>query len=121
MGGRRGGDFARAFTGNEQVAHIAAQALGFTGPAFGAFGLGMAIYFASMGAGRMCWPVAASLARFAIAVGGGWWLANTLGMGMSGNFLGVALGITAYGLIAASSVRPGAWPGPEAMVSRVQR
>jgi len=103
--------FAQLFTRDAAVADIAARALGFTGPAFGGFGLGMAMYFASMGAGRMRWPVLAALARIGLAVGGGWWLANVAGLGLEGHFIGVALGITAYGAITASSVRPGAWPG----------
>jgi hypothetical protein len=69
------------------------------------------MYFACMGAGRMVWPVVAGLSRITLAVGGGWWLANGLGLGLEGHFIGVALGIAAYGLITASSVRPGAWPG----------
>jgi hypothetical protein len=64
-----------------------------------------------MGAGRMTWPVAAGLARLAIAVGGGWWLSDALGWGMQGQFLAVALGITAYGALAAAAVRPGVWRG----------
>lgn len=98
-------------TADSQVARIAAQALGYTGFAFGGFGLGMAMYFASMGAGRMAWPIAASLSRISLAAGGGWWLAHHTSLGINGHFLGVALGITAYGVITASSVRSGVWPG----------
>jgi hypothetical protein len=67
----------------------------------------MAMYFACQGAGRMGWPVAGALARFAIAVGGGALLAGP--MGLEGQFLAVALGITAYGLLTAAAVRPGVW------------
>ncbi|MXP63423.1 multidrug transporter MatE [Roseomonas sp. M0104] len=105
------GAFAGTFTGDAAVAAIAARGLSFTGPAFGGFGLGMALYFAAMGAGRMRGPVLAALARIGLAVGGGWLLANPLGLGLDGHFIGVALGITAYGLITAASVRPGVWPG----------
>ncbi len=101
--------FAALFTHDAQVAAIAARALSWVGPAFGGFGLGMALYFASMGAGRMRWPVAAGLARIGLAAGGGWLLANVAGMGLDGHFLGVALGISAYGLVTALGVRPGAW------------
>ncbi|AOY94176.1 multidrug transporter MatE [Cupriavidus sp. USMAA2-4] len=101
--------FAAFFTHDAQVAAIAARALSWVGPAFGGFGLGMALYFASMGAGRMRWPVAAGLARIGLAAGGGWLLANVAGMGLDGHFLGVALGISAYGLVTALGVRPGAW------------
>ncbi|WP_151637828.1 MATE family efflux transporter [Noviherbaspirillum aerium] len=101
--------FTAFFTQDAQVAAIAAAALGFIGPAFGGLGLGMALYFASMGAGRMKWPVLAALSRIVLAVGGGWLLANVAGMGMSGHFLGVALGLAAYGLFGAAGVRKAVW------------
>ena len=114
--------FAGLFTADAAVVDMAARALRYTGPAFGGFGLGMAMYFASMGAQRTGTPVVAGLARLLIATGGGWCLANGIdigigswpGMGTDGHFLGVALGLTAYGLITASGVRPGVWrqPGP---------
>jgi hypothetical protein len=50
------------------------------GPAYGLFGLGMALYFASQGAGRLLWPLLANVTRLIIAAGGGWlalrWSAN---------------------------------------------
>ena len=64
-----------------------------------------------MGAGRMAWPIAASLSRITLAVGGGWWLANPVGLGIDGHFLGVALGIAAYGAVTACGVLPSRWPG----------
>jgi putative MATE family efflux protein len=42
------------------------------GPVYGLFGLGMALYFASQGAGRLLWPLIANMTRLAIAGGGGW-------------------------------------------------
>ena len=42
------------------------------GPAYGFFGLGLSLYFASQGAGRLLWPLLAGLLRLLIAVGGGW-------------------------------------------------
>ncbi len=103
--------FATLFTNDLQVAGIAASALHYTGFAFGGFGLGMAMYFAALGAGRLRWPVVAGLSRLVIAVGGGWWLANVAGLGAEGNFLAVALGITAYGVAAAAGVRASVWRG----------
>ena len=88
---------------------IAARALGIIGPAFGGFGLGMALYFASLGTGRMKWPAMAALSRIGLAVAGGWLLGDVLGMGLDGQFIAVAAGITAYGAVIASSVRPGVW------------
>jgi Na+-driven multidrug efflux pump len=99
--------FARVFAANGDVAAIASVALGIIGPAYAFFGLGMAMYFASQGAGRMRWPVAAALSRFTLAVGGGALLA--IPFGLEGQFLGVALGLTAYGVLTAAGVRPGVW------------
>jgi len=101
--------FAGIFTADPDVVAIAVRALSWTGLAFGGFGLGMALYFASQGAGRMRWPVLAATARITVAVGGGWLLADGLGMGLDGQFLAVALGITAYGAFTAAGVRPGVW------------
>jgi Na+-driven multidrug efflux pump len=103
------GAVAGAFASDPAVVALATQALAIIGPALPGFGMGMAFYFAAMGAGRMRWPAAAGLARIAIAVGGGWLLEGA--MGLEGQFLAVALGVTAYGLLAAAAVRPGVWPG----------
>ncbi|MCT9127693.1 MATE family efflux transporter [Cupriavidus gilardii] len=103
--------FASWFTSDAEVAAIAARALSWIAPAFGGFGLGMALYFASMGAGRMRWPIAAGIARIGLAAGGGWLLAHVGGMGLDGHFLGVALGITAYGAVTAMGVRREVWSG----------
>jgi Na+-driven multidrug efflux pump len=103
------GPFARAFASDGATADLAARALAYTGFGFGGFGLGMALYFASQGAGRMRGPLAAALSRIGVAVGGGWLLGEGLGMGPDGHFLAVALGITAYGVVTAASVRPGVW------------
>ena len=93
------------------MADIAARGLRFTGPAFGAFGLGMAMYFASLGAGRMYWPFLAATSRCTLAVGGGWLLGNYFGLGIEGYFMAVAAGITAYGGLTAAGVRRSVWPG----------
>jgi Na+-driven multidrug efflux pump len=102
---------AAAFTSDPAVRAIAAEALSIIAWAMPGFGIGMALYFAAMGAGRMAWPVMAGLSRIALAVGGGWLLGDALGFGLTGQFVAVALGITAYGGVCAAAVRPGVWPG----------
>jgi Na+-driven multidrug efflux pump len=99
--------FARAFTSDPEVVAIATVALRIIGPAYAAFGAGMALYFASQGAGRMGWPMAAAFSRFGLAVGGGALLAGPFGL--EGQFVAVALGITAYGAVTATGVRPAVW------------
>jgi putative MATE family efflux protein len=46
--------------------------LHYAGPAYGFFGLGLSLYFASQGAGRLAWPLFGGFLRMSIAVGGGW-------------------------------------------------
>lgn len=103
--------FAAIFASGPEVAAIATRGLRYTGPAFGGFGLGMAMYFASLGAGRMLWPFFAATSRLCLAVGGGWFLGQYAGYGIEGYFMAVAAGITAYGAFTAAGVRKGVWPG----------
>src|SRR5712691_434113 len=85
-----------------------AQYLRIVGPAYGFFGLGLALYFASQGAGRLLWPLLAGLVRLAIAVGGGW-VALRLTGSLGGLFAALALGLIAYGVILSPAVGSGAW------------
>lgn len=100
---------ARLFATDPAVQEALVVFLRWVGPSFGPFGLGMALYFACQGAGRMRWPFAASVARLAFAVGGGWLLAAFTGAGLAGAFAAIAAGLAAYGVIIAASVRPGVW------------
>ena len=80
------------------------------GPFYGLFGLGMALYFASQGTGRLWWPLLANLARLAIAAGGGW-LALRWSGDLSYVFLAQGAALAAFGLINAGAVAGGAWFG----------
>lgn len=42
------------------------------GPVYGFFGVGLVLYFASQGAGRLKWPVTGNVLRLIVAAGGGW-------------------------------------------------
>jgi putative MATE family efflux protein len=81
------------------------------GPFYGLFGLGMALYFASQGAGRVLWALLANLARLAIAAVGGWLALQSTG-NLSHVFLALSAALTAFGLINAAAVAGGAWFGP---------
>jgi putative MATE family efflux protein len=78
------------------------------GPFYGFFGLGLALYFASQGAGRLAWPLIAGLVRLAIAVGGGWLMLRWTG-DLASVFLALGLGLVAYGVIIAAAVKAGVW------------
>jgi Na+-driven multidrug efflux pump len=84
------------------------QYLHAVGPAYGMFGLGLALYFASQGAGRLLWPLIASFVRLAIAAGGAW-LALQFGGDLIQVFIALSLALVVYGLINALAVAKGAW------------
>ena len=81
------------------------------GPFYGLFGLGLALYFASQGAGRLLWPLLANLVRLGIAAGGGW-LALHWSADVSVVFAALGAALAAFGLITAGAVATGAWFGP---------
>ncbi len=78
------------------------------GPVYGLFGLGMALYFASQGAGRLLWPLLANMARLLIAAGGGC-LALRWSGDLSDVFIALAVALAAFGLINAAAVASGVW------------
>ncbi len=78
------------------------------GPTFGFFGLGLVLYFASQGAGRLLWPLLAGLLRLLIAIGGGW-IALRLTGSTSALFVALALGLVTYGVVLAIAVASGVW------------
>src|SRR5713101_8045300 len=78
------------------------------GPFYGFFGLGLSLYFASQGAGRLLWPFLANLTRLVIAAGGGW-VALRWGGGLSHVFTALAAALVAFGLINAAAVALGVW------------
>jgi putative MATE family efflux protein len=80
------------------------------GPFYGMFGLALSLYFASQGAGRLLWPLAANLVRLAIAAAGGF-AALRLTADISHVFLAQSAALVAFGLINAVAVAGGAWFG----------
>ncbi len=82
--------------------------LHFAGPAYGFFGLGLALYFASQGAGRLGWPLFAGFLRMAIAVGGGWtaWFVTH---DLRVVFAILAVALVVYGGVLVIAIRAGVW------------
>ena len=94
------------FTTDPKALAAGRHYLGTVGPAYGFFGVAMALYFASQGTGEMYWPVAANLTRIVIAGGGSLLALDQFGWGISGLYACVALGIVAFaGLLAFSTTR----------------
>ncbi len=78
------------------------------GPCYGFFGLGLGLYFASQGAGRLLWPLASGFVRLAIALGGGWLALVATGQ-LPGVFIALALALVVYGALIFAMLRTGAW------------
>ncbi len=78
------------------------------GPTYGFFGLGLSLYFASQGAGRLLWPLLGGLFRVLIAVGGGW-LVLTLTGSLSWTFAALALALVVYGATVVTAIASGVW------------
>ena len=78
------------------------------GPAYGFFGLGLSLYFASQGAGRLFWPLFAGLLRMLIAIGGGW-----IALRMTGSlgwlFAALSAALVIYGVTLSGAIASGAW------------
>ncbi|SDS58727.1 putative efflux protein, MATE family [Halopseudomonas sabulinigri] len=98
----------RLFTHDPVALVTGADYLRIVGPTYGFFGLGLALYFASQGAGRLRWPLIAGLLRLAIALGGGW-LALQLSDSVNAVFYALALAMLVYGLLIALAVWRRSW------------
>jgi Na+-driven multidrug efflux pump len=68
--------WAMLFTRDETVLVHARVYLRWAGPAFAAFGLGLTLYFASQGSGKVLGPVLAATVRLALVAAVGSWLAT---------------------------------------------
>jgi Na+-driven multidrug efflux pump len=79
------------------------------GPAYGFFGLGLALYFASQGAGRLLWPLVAGFSRLVTAAAGGWIAIHWLGGGLGALFVAMALAFVVFGVTLTLAVKRGAW------------
>jgi putative MATE family efflux protein len=97
------------FTADPDVHAVGATYLLIVGPTYGFFGLGLALYFASQGAGRLAWPLTAGFARLTLAAVGGWLGGHWLGWGLPGVFAAMALGLIVMGTTTATAIKLGAW------------
>jgi putative MATE family efflux protein len=96
------------FGSDAQMLDAGTRYLHVVGPVYGLFGLGMALYFASQGAGRLLWPLLANFARLVIAACGGWLALRWTG-DLTEVFIALAVALATFGLINAAAVASGAW------------
>lgn len=97
------------FTPDAAVREFGSAYLRIVGAFYGLYGLGLALFFASQGAGRMFWPLAGSLARLVIVALGGWLCVHAWHASASGFFAAVAISLAVYGLVIAAAIRLGSW------------
>jgi Na+-driven multidrug efflux pump len=96
------------FSTDPRVIETGSSYLRVVGPFYGFFGLGLALYFALQGAGRLFWPLTAGFLRMLVAIGGGW-LALRLTGSLAWLFAALALGLVLYGLTVLAAVISGTW------------
>lgn len=96
------------FTADADVRAAANLYLRWAGPGFAFLGLGLALYFASQGSGKILGPVLASTVRLVVISLGGWWL-TTSGAPAWTIFALVSLSMVAYGTATAAAVYVTPW------------
>ncbi len=96
------------FGGEPQMLAYGALYLRLVGPFYGFFGAGLALYFASQGAGKLAWPMVAAVTRVAIAALGGWAMLIVFGSSF-GLFAAVAFALVVFGAINAGAIAAGGW------------
>jgi MATE family, multidrug efflux pump len=95
--------------GNEAtMLDVGSRYMEIVGPFYGCFGFGLALYFASQGAGRLGWPVIGAAARVAVAAGGGW-LAVHFIPGIDGLFFALGVALAVFGAVNAAAIAAGVW------------
>jgi len=96
------------FTQDEGVLRAGRAYLRWAGPAFPLFGLGLTLYFASQGSGKVLGPVLAATLRLALVATASAWL-SAHGAPAWQYFALVAAGMTVYGVATAAAVRFTNW------------
>jgi putative MATE family efflux protein len=96
------------FTSNPVVLSYAAIYFQWVGPCYGFFALGLCLYFASQGAGKLLGPVLAGTFRLCVVAAGGIWLTQNNASAVD-MFTLIAAGMVGYGLLTALAVYKVSW------------
>jgi putative MATE family efflux protein len=100
--------WGRLYSSEPQVLATARDYFAAAGPAYGFYGFGLCLYFASQGSSRMVGPVLVQAFRLLLVAIGGWWL---VGQGAQPAHLFVVIGVSlaAYGLAMGLAVKWTDW------------
>jgi len=96
------------FSAEQNMIETGSAYLRIVGPVYGFFGLGLSLYFASQGAGRLFWPLFCGFLRVVISIAGGW-VALRLTGSLDWLFAALALGLVVFGTSLVAAIRSGAW------------
>ena len=102
------GLWSHIFTNNDQVLNTASQYFQWVGPCYGFFALGLCLYFASQGAGKLIGPILAGTVRLVLVIAGGIWLTQNNGS-VTQMFGLIGLGMVSYGVLTAIAVWKTNW------------
>jgi putative MATE family efflux protein len=102
------GVWSEMFTSNTTVLFHAHQYFKWVGPCYGFFAIGLCLYFASQGAGKLLGPVLAGTVRLVMVIVGGVWLTQNNGS-IDQMFGLIALGMVIYGVLTALFVMKTKW------------
>ncbi|MBX3610460.1 MAG: MATE family efflux transporter [Hydrogenophaga sp.] len=100
------------FTSDAAVQAAGAGYLRVVGGSYGFFGLGLALFFASQGAGRLAAPLMSSAARLLVVGVGGWMALHVLQAGTTSLYAVIALSLTVMGVALAWAVYRADWSSP---------
>jgi putative MATE family efflux protein len=96
------------FGDDATMSEVGSQYLRIVGPFYGFFGFGLALYFASQGAGRLLWPLIGASLRVTIAVAGGWIALRYRG-DIASLFLALGIALTAFSITNGTAIALGVW------------
>lgn len=100
--------WTQLFTNDPAVMSSSASYFLWAGPFYGLFGLGLSLYFSSLGAGKTVGPVLAGTLRLVVVAGGGAWLAYRDAPTWM-IFALVGLGMAVYGIASVLFVKYTPW------------
>lgn len=108
--------WAGMFTSDPAILASASTYLRWAGPFYGLFGLGLCLYFASQGSGKILGPVLAGTVRLLVVLVGGLWLVSMNAPAWQ-LFALVGVGMAVYGAATAFSLWIADW-GPQRIATR---
>jgi Na+-driven multidrug efflux pump len=97
------------FTADPAIIAFGSAYLNIVGPCYGFFGVGLVLFFASQGSGKLGWVLIGSSTRLVFVAVAGWVAVHWLKTEPSAMFVIVAIGFTLYATINALSLYFGRW------------